>query len=106
MAPIAMLQNIAIHYVFATLAPQKHPMRSILAIFGPIMSATSQFGVKIGPSLAKCKQCPKPDDARSGYPSESQGPQNYEGQAKKAPMCSESLVAIELKGTGGTGRSP
>ena len=62
-----MLQNIAIYQVFATLAPQKHPRRSILAIFGPIMSATPQFEVQIGPDLAPYKQYLKPDDARKGY---------------------------------------
>ena len=47
----AMCQNTTIYYVFATLAPQKHPKRSILAIFGPTMSAAPQFGVKVGPNL-------------------------------------------------------
>ena len=61
-----MLQNTAIYWVFATLAPQKHPRRSILAIFGPTMSATPQFGVQIGPNLAPYKQNLKPDDARKG----------------------------------------
>ena len=62
-----MLQNIAIYQVFAALAPQKHPRRSILAIFGPTMSATPQFGVQIGPNLAPYKQYLEPDDARKGY---------------------------------------
>ena len=62
-----MLQNIAIYYVFATLAPQSHRKRSILAIFGPTMSATPQFGVKIGANLVQRKQYLKPDDARKGY---------------------------------------
>ena len=66
-APLAMLQNIAVYEVFATLAPQKHPRRSILAIFGPTMSATRQFGVPIGPNLAPYKQYLKPDDTRKGY---------------------------------------
>ena len=51
-APIATLQNTTIYKVFATLAPQKHPKSSILAIFGPTMSATPQFGVQIRPNLA------------------------------------------------------
>ena len=66
-APIATLQNIAIYSVFATLAPQKHPKRSILAFFGPTMSATRQFGCKIGSNLAPCQQNLKPDDAKKGY---------------------------------------
>ena len=68
-AAAAMLQNIpvAIYYVFATLAPQKHAKRSILAIFGITMTATPQFGVKIGSHLAPCKRYLKPDDARGGY---------------------------------------
>ena len=91
-APLAMLQNIAIYQVFATLAPQKHPRRFILAIFGPTMSATPQFGGKLGSNLAPCKQYLKPDDARKGYhersmstnpPSKSLGPQNHEGQVQE-----------------------
>ena len=61
-----MLQNIAIYSVFTMLAPQKHPKRSILAILGPTMSATAQFGVKIGPDVAPCKQYLKPDDVTKG----------------------------------------
>ena len=49
------------------MAPQKNPKRSILAIFGPTMSATPQFGVQIGPNLAPYKQYLKPDDATKGY---------------------------------------
>ena len=48
---LTMCQNTAIYYVFATLAPQTHPKRSILAIFGLTMSATPQFELKIGPNL-------------------------------------------------------
>ena len=66
-APLAMLQNITIYYVFATLAPQEHPKRSILATVGPTMSATPQFGFKIGPNLAPCKQYLKPNDAKRSY---------------------------------------
>ena len=66
-AALAMLQNITIYYIFATLAPQKHPRRSILAIFGPTMSATPQFGVQIGPNLAPYRQYLKPIEARKGY---------------------------------------
>ena len=65
-APLAMLQNIAIYYVFGTLAPQEHPRRLILAILGPTMS-TPQFGLQIVPNLAPYKQYLKPDDARQGY---------------------------------------
>ena len=49
------------------MAPQKHFRRSVLAIFGPIMSATPQFGVQFGPNLAPYKEYLKPDDARKGY---------------------------------------
>ena len=62
-APIAMLQNITIYYVFATLAPQKHAKRSILAILDPTMAALPQFGVRSGPS----KKHLKPLDARKDY---------------------------------------
>ena len=62
-----MIQNIAIYYVLATLVPQKHPKRSISAIFGPTMSATPEFGIQIEPNLTPYKQYVKPDDARKGY---------------------------------------
>ena len=42
-APIAMLQNISIYLVLATLAPQEHPKRSLLTAFVPIMSTRLQF---------------------------------------------------------------
>ena len=61
-----MCQN-TIYEVFAPLAPQWHPRRSILAIFGPTMSATLQFGIQFGPNLAPYSRYPKPDDARKGY---------------------------------------
>ena len=66
-APNAMLRNITIYFAFATLVPQKQPKKSILAIFGPTMSAKPQFGVSIGPNLAPHKQYLEPDDARKGY---------------------------------------
>ena len=50
-----------------SLAPQKHPRRSILAIFGAIMAATPQFGVQIGPNMVPYRQYLKPDDGRKGY---------------------------------------
>ena len=50
-----------------SLAPQKHPRRSILAICGPTMPATPQFGVQIVSNLAPYKQYLKADDARKGY---------------------------------------
>ena len=65
-APIAMLQNIAIYYVFATLAHQKHPKGSILAVFGPSMSATPQFGIKIGAYVAPCRPYLKLHNAKKG----------------------------------------
>ena len=57
------------------------------------MSATPQFGVKLSPNLAPCKQCLKPHDARNGYhePTMStnrplqvnlQGSENYEGKGQ------------------------
>ena len=49
-----------------SLAPQKHPRRSILAIFGAIMAATPQFGVQIGPNMVPYRQYLKPDDGRKG----------------------------------------
>ena len=85
-----------------------------MATFGPTMSATHQFGGKIGYNLAPCQQYLKPDDAREGYHeptvltkplSKSPGPQNYEGQGQKAPMCSVSLFAIDLKGLAAPGEA-
>ena len=52
---------------FLELAPQKQPTRLVLAIFGPTMSATPQFEVKIEPNLAPYRQYLEPDDARKGY---------------------------------------
>ena len=66
-APVAMLQNTSIYYVFATLAPQKHPKISILVILGSTISATPQCGIKIGPHLAPSKESLKPDDGKKGY---------------------------------------
>ena len=62
-----MLENIRIYLVFATLAHQKDPKRSILAIPCPTMSATPSFEDNIGPNLEPKKQYPKPDGARKGY---------------------------------------
>ena len=106
-----MLQNIAIYYVFATLAPQRHPKKSILAIPGPTMSATPHFGDKIGPNLGLYKQYLKPDDARKGYhePTMSTKPSSksrmMRAKAKKTPLCPVSLIAIELKGLAAPGEA-
>ena len=64
---LSQCQNIRIYLVFATLAPQRHPRRSIFAIFDPTMSATPQFGGQIWSNLVPYKQFLKPDDARKGY---------------------------------------
>ena len=111
----AILQNIAIYEVFATLAPQKHSKRSILAILGPTMSATPQCGVKIGSNLAPCKHYLKPGDTRTGYhetamsdkilPPSHKVSRTIRTKAKKAPMCSVSLIAIELKGLAAPGEA-
>ena len=103
-----MLQNITIYYVFATLTPLEQPERSTLAIFGPTMSATPQFGLQIGPNLAPYNQYLEPDDARKGYheptmstehpPPSHKIPRTMTAKAKKTPMCSVSLIAIKLKG--------
>ena len=87
--------------------------RSIVAIFGPTMSATLQFGIKIGPNLApQYKQHLKPDDARRGYheptmftkpPSKSEGPQNCGGQGQV--VCSINLIAMELEGPAAPGKA-
>ena len=114
-APIAMLQNISIYEVFATLAPQMHSKRSILAIYGPIMSTTPQFVVKIGPNLAQCNHYVKSDDAKKRLPwaynvketplPSHKVPRIMRAKAKKAPMCSVSLIAIELKGLAAPGEA-
>ena len=93
------------------MAPQEHPKRSILTIFGPTMSATPQFGDKIGPNLGLFKQYLKPDDARKGYhehtmstkpPSKSK---IMRAKAKKTALCPASLIAIELKGLAAPGEA-
>ena len=71
------------------------------------MSDAPQFGVKIGSILAQCEQYLKPDDTRkskpraykvnkTSFPSH-KVPRIMRAKAKKAPMCSVSLIAIELK---------
>ena len=106
-APTAMLQNIAIDWVFATLAPQKPSKMSILAILGPTMSATPQFGVKIRPNQAKCGQYLGPDEARKcKIPLSSHKVLRImRAKAKKTPMCSASLIAIKLKGLAAPGEA-
>ena len=57
------------------------------------------------------KQYLKPDDAREGYhePTMSTKPpsksRNMRAEAKKTPMCSVSLIAIELKGLAAPGEA-
>ena len=107
-APIAMLQNIRIDVVFATLAPQVHPKRSTLAISGPTMSDTPQFGDKIGPNLGPYKQHLKPDDARKGYHEPTilfSKSGVMKAKAEKTPLCPVSLIAIELKGLAAPGEA-
>ena len=93
------------------MAPQEHPKRSILAIFGPTMSATPQFGDKIGPNLRPYEQHLKPDDARKGYhePTMSTKPPSkfriMKAKAKKTPLCPVSLIAIKLKGLAAPGEA-
>ena len=104
-------KNTAIYYVFATLAPQKHPKKSILATFGPTMSPTPQFGDKIGPNLGLYKQYLKPDDARKGHqePPMSTKPSSksriMRAKAKKTLLCPESLLATVLKGLAAPGEA-
>ena len=97
------------------MAPQEHPKRSLLAIFGPTMSDAPQFGVKIGSILAQREQYLKPDDTRkskpraykvnkTSFPSH-KVPRIMRAKAKKAPMCSVSLIAIELKGLAAPGKA-
>ena len=81
------------------------------------MSATCQFGLKIGDNLTPCQQYLKPDDAEKATtspqcqqnpPSKSQGPQNYEGRGQEGTyqaMCSVSLLAIGLKGLAAPGEA-
>ena len=91
------------------MAPQEHPKRSALAIFDPTMSATPQFGDKIGPNLGLYRQYLKPDDARKGYHEPTMSPQPpsksriIRGKAKKTPLCPVSLIALELKGLAAPG---
>ena len=83
-----------------------------MAIFGPTMSATPQFGVQIGPNLAPYKQYLKPDDARKGFynvnktpPPSHKIPRIIRTKAKETPVCSVSLIAIELKGLAAPGEA-
>ena len=62
------------------------------------MSATPQCGLKIAPNLAPSKQYLKPDDARKGYHVPTMPTRIIRAKAKRAPMSSVSLIAIELEG--------
>ena len=82
-----------------------------------LVSHTSiiEFGVKISFNLAPCKQYLNPDDARKGYHEPTMSnktprpshkvPKIMRTKAKKAPMCSVSLIAIELKGLAAPGKA-
>ena len=70
---------------------------------------------KLGPEVAPCTQFLKPNDARKGYreptisnrtplPSH-KVPKIMRTKTKKAPMCSVSLIAIELKGLAAPGEA-
>ena len=84
-----------------------------MAIFGPTMSATPQFGVQGGPNLAPYRQYLKPDDGRKGYHkptmSTKHSPPSHKVprimRAKAKPMCPVSLIAIELKGLAAPGEA-
>ena len=86
-----------------------------MAILGPTMSATPLFGVEIGPEVAPCTQFLKPNDARQGYHEPTMSnetplpshkvPKIMRTKAKKAPMCSVSLIAVELKGLAAPGEA-
>ena len=79
------------------------------------MSATPQFGVKIGSHLAQCKPYLKLHDAKKGHdnltmsnkiPLPSHKVFRIMGvKAKKAPMSSVSLIAIELQGLAAPGEA-
>ena len=93
------------------MAPQEHPKRSILAIFGSTMSATPQFGDKIGRNLGPYEQHLRPDDARKGYHEPTMSPKPpsksriMRGKAKKTPLCPVSLIAIKVKGLAAPGEA-
>ena len=102
-----------IYYFFNTLAPQRHPKRPILAIFGPAMSATPLFGDKIGPHLAPYESHVQPDDPShhkptmsNGTPFHVKGPQNHEGQGQEGTHVFNKSHCNTAQGTGGTGQSP
>ena len=110
-ARVATLQNLTIYAIFATLAPKRHPRRSTLAIFGPTMSATPQFGDKIGPNPGPYEQHLKPDDARKAChePTMSTKPSSksrvMKTKVKKTSLCPVSLIAIKLKGLAAPGEA-
>ena len=89
------------------MAAQKQPKGSTLEIFGPTMSATPQFGVKIRPNQSKCGQYLEPDEARKcKIPLSSHKVlRMVRAKAKKTPMCSVSLIAIKLKGLAAPGEA-
>ena len=79
------------------------------------MSATPQFGVKIGAHRAQCKPYLKLHDAEKGHHNPTMSNQiplpshkvfRIMGvKAKKAPMSSASLIAIEIKGLAAPGEA-
>ena len=98
-APIAMLQDTTTYCVFATF---------------PTMSATPQFGIKLGPNLGPFQQYLKPDDQKrlpransvnKTPPPSHKVPRIMRAKAKKTPMCSASLTAIKLKGLAAPGEA-
>ena len=79
------------------------------------MSATPQFGVKIGAHLAQCKPYLKLHDAKKGHHKPTMSNRTplpshkvfriIPGKAKKATICSMNLIAIELKGLAAPGEA-
>ena len=85
------------------------------ATFGPTMSATPQLAVKIGANLAPSEHYLKPDDPTKGHHKRIMSNKaplpchdlfgTMTAKAKKAPMCSMNLIAIELQGLAAPGEA-
>ena len=114
-APIAMLQDISIYYGFAKLALQKHPKRSRMATFGPIMPARPRFKLKIGSNLRPSKPNLRPNVPGNAHLEPTMSSNTHlpchkvlmsmMPKPKQSLMWSRTRIAIELKGLAAPGEA-
>ena len=113
--PITMLQKHSYLLGFCLICTPEALQEVNIGHLGSTMLATPLFGVKIGPEVAPCTQFLKLNDARKGYHEPTMSnkirlpthkvPKIMRTKAKKAPMCSVSLIAKGLKGLAALGEA-